>query len=78
MDSSTLLGMDAARASYRVEHVRWTQYFTRGGAALHENYWRDPALFGIPSSHGCLGLQAADAEWFWNWAVVGTPVVVHP
>jgi hypothetical protein len=78
MDSSTLLGMDAARASYRVEHVRWTQYFTRGGAALHENYWRDPALFGIPSSHGCLGLQAADAAWFWDWAAVGTPVVVHP
>ena len=77
MDSNSLLGKDAARASYHVENVRWTQYITNGGVALHENYWRDPALFGIPSSHGCLGLQTDDAAWFWNWAAVGTPVVVH-
>ncbi len=78
MDSNTLLGKDAERASYKVEHVRWTQYITNGGVALHENYWRDPALFGIPSSHGCLGLLPDDAKWFWTWADVGTPVVVHP
>ena len=77
MDSSTLLGKDAERADYKVENVRWAQYFTASGAALHENYWRDPALFGIPSSHGCLGLLPRDADWFWNWASVGTPVVVH-
>ena len=77
MDSSTLLGRDAARASYRVEGIRWTQYFTADGQAIHHNYWRDPALFGIPSSHGCLGMLEPDARWFWDWADVGTPLVVH-
>jgi hypothetical protein len=77
MDSSTLLGQDAARASYRIENIRWTQYFTRDGQAIHENFWRDPALIGIPSSHGCLGMSADDAFWFWQWASQGTPVSVH-
>lgn len=77
MDSSTLLGQDAARASYRIENIRWTQYFTSDGQAIHENFWRDPALFGIPSSHGCLGMVAQDALWFWLWADVGTPLSVH-
>lgn len=77
MDSSTLLGRDAARASYRVEDIKWTQYFTADGQAIHHNYWRDPALFGIPSSHGCLGMLEPDARWFWDWAEIGTPLVVH-
>ncbi|MCC7104411.1 MAG: L,D-transpeptidase [Chloroflexi bacterium] len=77
MESSSLLGQDAARADYKVENVRWTQYFTNDGQALHENYWRDPALFGIPSSHGCLGVGSQDAAWFWLWASTGTPLSVH-
>jgi hypothetical protein len=77
MDSHSLIGQDAARADYKVENVRWTQYFTNDGQALHENYWRDPALFGIPSSHGCLGMVAQDALWFWLWAERGTSINVH-
>lgn len=77
MDSNTLLGRDAARARYRIENIRWTQYITSDGQALHENFWRDPELFGIPSSHGCLGLVEQDALWFWLWAEHGIPVSVH-
>jgi hypothetical protein len=77
MESNHLLSADAARASYRVENVKYTQYFTNDGQAIHENYWRNPELFGIPSSHGCLGLVSDDARWFWDWAQVGTPVIVH-
>jgi hypothetical protein len=77
MESNRLLSADAARASYRVENVKYTQYFTNDGQAIHENYWRDPDLFGIPSSHGCLGLMTDDARWFWEWGQVGTPVIVH-
>jgi lipoprotein-anchoring transpeptidase ErfK/SrfK len=77
MDSQSLLGRDAERAEYRVEDVRWVQYFTSDGAAFHENYWKPPDTFGIPSSHGCVGLLANDAEWLWSWAGVGTPVFVH-
>ncbi len=77
MESNRLLSVDAARASYRVENVKYTQYFTNDGQAIHENYWRDPELFGIPSSHGCLGLALDDAKWFWDWGQNGIPVIVH-
>ena len=77
LDSASLLGQDASRASYRIENIRWTQYFTNDGQAIHENFWRDPKLFGIPSSHGCLGLGADDARWFWEWAARGTPLSAH-
>src|SRR6476469_8704531 len=70
MDGATLAGQgpDGTGATYRVEHVRWTQYFTADGSAIHENSWRDPATFGIPGSHGCVGLAPAVASWFWTWA----------
>jgi hypothetical protein len=77
MDSSSLLGLDAQRADYKVENVRWTQYFSDDGKALHENYWKPRDEFGIPSSHGCAGLVAEDARFFWDWATVGVPVIVH-
>lgn len=77
MDSSSLIGLDASRASYKVENVRWTQYFSDDGKALHENYWKPRDEFGIPSSHGCAGLVAEDAKFFWDWADVGVPIVAH-
>jgi lipoprotein-anchoring transpeptidase ErfK/SrfK len=79
MEGSTLIGQgpNGRGADYKVENVRFTQYFTQDGAAIHENYWRRPALFGMPGSHGCIGLLPADAAWFWEFAAVGTPLVIH-
>jgi lipoprotein-anchoring transpeptidase ErfK/SrfK len=79
MDGATLIGQGpgGSGATYRVENVRWTQYFTADGSAIHENSWRDPATFGIPGSHGCIGLAPAEAAWFWSWATSGTPLVIH-
>ena len=79
MDGRTLVGQgpNGAGATYKVENVRWTQYFTADGSAIHENYWRNPALFGMPGSHGCVGMRSADAAWFWEFATSGTPVVIH-
>jgi lipoprotein-anchoring transpeptidase ErfK/SrfK len=79
MDGATLVGQgpDGAGASYKVENVRYVQYFTSDGAAVHENYWRRPATFGMPGSHGCIGMATADAAWFWDFATVGTPLVIH-
>ena len=78
MESTSLIGLDASRADYKVENVRWTQYFSADGMALHENYWKPRDTFGIPSSHGCAGLVAEDAKFFWDWASVGTPIYAHP
>ena len=78
MIGSTLLRLDTLEVpDYRLENVKWTQYFTGNGAAIHTNYWRPAGLFGLPSSHGCLGMPEANARWFWTWAGVGTPLVVH-
>ena len=77
MESTSLIGLDAQRADYKVENVRWTQYFSADGKALHENYWKPRDEFGIPSSHGCAGLVAEDARFFWGWADIGVPVVAH-
>jgi lipoprotein-anchoring transpeptidase ErfK/SrfK len=78
MVGSTLLRLDTFEIpDYRLENVKWTQYFTEGGAALHTNYWRPASIFSLPSSHGCLGLTEANAKWFWDWAKVGTPLLVH-
>jgi len=68
----------AAEEYYVLEHVLYTQYFTDRGHALHLNYWRDDSYFGrVRSSHGCVGMRLADAEFFWNFATYGTRVTIH-
>lgn len=62
---------------YDLTNVLWTQYFTPYGTALHDNYWKDPATFGVPTSHGCVGMLEPDAHFFWNWAALGTVVNIH-
>jgi lipoprotein-anchoring transpeptidase ErfK/SrfK len=59
---------------YYLPNVPYIMYFYRG-YALHGTYWH--SNFGQPMSHGCVNLSVADAEWLFNWAEVGTPVVVH-
>jgi lipoprotein-anchoring transpeptidase ErfK/SrfK len=67
-----------AEEYYHLDNVLYTQYFTTAGHALHLNYWRDDYYFGnIRSSHGCVGLRLADAEFFWRFANVGTRVTVR-
>jgi lipoprotein-anchoring transpeptidase ErfK/SrfK len=67
-----------AEEYYVLDNVLYTQYFTDRGHALHLNYWRDDSYFGsVRSSHGCVGMRLADAEFFWNFAHVGTRVTVH-
>jgi lipoprotein-anchoring transpeptidase ErfK/SrfK len=62
---------------YYLENVYFTQYFV-GGVALHYNYWRADSYFGnVPSSHGCVGMRYDDAKFFWDFATIGTRVVVH-
>jgi hypothetical protein len=60
---------------YYLTGVLFTQYFTGDGASLHYNYWS--SAWGYPGSHGCLGLTYADSAWLWEWAHVGTPVLIH-
>lgn len=59
---------------YYLPNVPHTMYFHKG-YAIHGAYWH--TNFGTPMSHGCVNLSLADAEWFYNWAPMGTKVVTH-
>lgn len=59
---------------YDVPDVPYTMYYD-GGMAIHGAYWHN--LFGNPVTHGCTNVAVDHAKWLFNWASVGTPVVVH-
>lgn len=63
-----------AGPDYDVSNVPHTMYFHRG-YAIHGAYWHN--RFGTPVSHGCVNVAPKHAAWLFNWASVGTPVVVH-
>lgn len=75
MDSATIGIPRGAPGGYYLKDVLYTQYFTSYGASIHYNWWS--SSFGYTGSHGCLGMNLPDAEWFWNWAGVGTPLIVR-
>lgn len=75
MDSSTLAV--TSPDSYRLTNVLYTQYFTKWGHAIHDNYWKWDSPFGVPTSHGCIGLPEQAARFFWDFATTGTPVFIH-
>jgi LysM repeat protein len=59
---------------YYLPDVPYVMYFYQG-YALHGTYWHNN--FGNPMSHGCVNLPTPEAEWFYNFAEVGTPVHVQ-
>ncbi len=75
MNSDTIGIPRFGPGGYYLTNVLFTQYFTGDGASFHYNYWS--SNFGYPGSHGCLGLTYADSAWLWDWAKVGTPVMIH-
>ncbi|HEY9636247.1 MAG TPA: L,D-transpeptidase [Coleofasciculaceae cyanobacterium] len=58
---------------YNVPNVPHAMYFS-GGYAIHGAYWHN--RFGTPVSHGCVNMRESNAAWLYNWAPIGTPVVV--
>jgi lipoprotein-anchoring transpeptidase ErfK/SrfK len=64
---------DMSGPDYFLPQVPYTMYFYQG-YAVHGTYWHNS--FGRPMSHGCVNLPVDEAEWFFNFASVGTPVRV--
>ena len=61
-----------------VSGVLFTQYFTTAGHAIHLNYWADDSAFGhVGTSHGCIGMRYNDAQFFWQFASIGTRIVIR-
>lgn len=59
---------------YDLPGVPWNLYFTEQGAVIHGAYWHNN--FGRPQSNGCVNVPIASAERLYEWADVGTKVVV--
>ena len=45
------------------------------GYGIHGAYWHND--FGTPRSHGCVNMKPDEAGIVFDWAAVGTRVVVH-
>ncbi|MGP1384299.1 MAG: L,D-transpeptidase [Thainema sp.] len=60
-------------ADYDIPDVPFTMYYS-GNYGIHGAYWHH--RFGTPISHGCTNVAVDHAEWLFNWASVGTPVIV--
>ncbi|NDJ75901.1 MAG: LysM peptidoglycan-binding domain-containing protein [Chloroflexi bacterium] len=68
-DSQTMSG-----PGYYLPGVPYVMYFYQG-YSLHGTYWH--SNFGTQMSHGCVNMYTPDAQWFYNWAPIGTPVHVQ-
>ena len=71
---SKLRSATMAGPGYRFTNVPYVMNFY-GGYSMHGTYWHNS--FGYPMSHGCVNMRTSDAQWIYNWAPVGTLVVVR-
>jgi hypothetical protein len=65
-------------ANYYFPHTRWNMMFKRGSLGnlyIHGAYWHHK--FGQPMSHGCVNVSYSDMEGLYNWADLGTKVVIE-
>jgi len=64
--------------------VQMVLWFTKNGEGLHDAGWQPDATlgpgsqFGPFASHGCIHLPLAAVQTLFDWAPIGTPVVVYP
>ncbi len=66
--------VDMSGPGYHAPHVPWVLMFN-GDYTIHGNYWA--TRFGVPTSHGCVGLPVPDAQWLYGWTPIGTIVKIH-
>jgi lipoprotein-anchoring transpeptidase ErfK/SrfK len=73
--SQTMTGGSRADGSYySLPNVEWVSYFYQD-YAFHGKYWNN--VYGAPSSHGCINMRNEDAKVVYDFAPIGTKVVVH-
>jgi L,D-transpeptidase catalytic domain len=65
----------AGGETWVVPDVPHAMFFT-GDVALHGAYWHNRFGTGARLSHGCVNLPLDAAAWIYEWAPVGTPVIV--
>lgn len=59
---------------YDIKNVPYVMYYD-GGYGIHGAFWHNN--FGTRVSRGCVNLPPRHAKTLFNWAGVGTPVIVQ-
>lgn len=72
-EKQTMVGGRGSDA-YNLPNVPYVMYFYQD-YGIHGTYWH--SNFGRPMSHGCVNTPTDVARLLYNWAPIGTPVVVH-
>lgn len=67
-------GSKALGTFYNLPNVPYTMYYHQG-YGIHGAYWHNN--FGQTMSHGCVNMKPEEAGIVFNWANVGTRVVVQ-
>lgn len=70
--------VDYKGPNYDFRNTKWNLLFKKGnplGYYIHGAYWHHN--FGHPMSHGCVNVSYADMEGLYNWADVGTKVLIQ-
>lgn len=62
--------------AYNLGSVKWDVRLTPSGTFVHAAPWNEGKFGRINSSHGCIGMSTADAEWFYSHVHPGDPVTV--
>ncbi|MFW6075760.1 MAG: L,D-transpeptidase [Chloroflexota bacterium] len=74
LPSQTMEGDNVDGTEYRQEDVPNVMYFFQDWA-IHGAYWR--SSFGYAASHGCINVPVDTSKLLYDWADVGTRVVVR-
>ncbi|KFI65866.1 L,D-transpeptidase family protein [Bifidobacterium cuniculi] len=78
--SGTLTLSDGTKETWDAPDVGFVNYFSKTGCAIHRIATSSPttgaqiAAMGANTSHGCVGIGWDDAEWFYDWCVMGDGV----
>lgn len=71
---SKLLSQNMSGPDYYQPAVPHVMYFFED-YSIHGAYWHND--FGTPRSHGCVNLALGDASWLYQYANIGTWVIIH-
>lgn len=72
--SYRMVGVSPVNGHYDHPGVPSVMYFYKS-YAIHGAYWHNN--FGTPMSNGCVNLSLGAASWVYNFAPVGTAVIIY-
>ncbi|HTJ67298.1 MAG TPA: Ig-like domain-containing protein [Actinospica sp.] len=75
IDKASDIRMDSRTAglgdAYDIPDVKWDVHFTYSGSYIHSAPWSESAQGNTNVSHGCVGTNPDDAEWFYDSTLPG-------